>query len=254
MFLLAHATAWAADFGVITGTIHAADGRPVVDAVVFVVGTQLGVKTDARGRFKILPVPAGDRRIQIRAQMRKPIELPIRVHSGVNALGVIVLKPEMPGPTRAHTFALGIDCMNGDDTPGRPIQLLEDSTRTWGSCSIQLVPAPIWFGCAPKQALARLAILVLDGQGRLIRRLRDGAASSFSAKSWDGRDEAGRETPLGAYRARFVTETDSVEIPFCRGLERLPGWLQSPRDSPIERILNPGEWHVRQARGASASR
>ena len=52
-------TAAAAQSGSIVGTVTDEDDRPVIGVSVFVEGTGYGAVTDARGRYRILAVPAG---------------------------------------------------------------------------------------------------------------------------------------------------------------------------------------------------
>jgi hypothetical protein len=59
---------------------------------------------------------------------------------------------------------------------------------------------------------------IVDVSGRLVRRFAVTGTGGPASLGWDGRDDAGRETPAGVYFYRLVTRGES----FSRRLVRLP--------------------------------
>jgi len=57
---------------------------------------------------------------------------------------------------------------------------------------------------------APASLVILDATGRLVRRLRVATGSGERAVVWDGRDDAGHETPAGIYPFRAVSGEVSV--------------------------------------------
>jgi hypothetical protein len=65
--------------GAIRGTVKTARGKPAVNAVVEIPGTEAGTRTDSAGRFVLLKVPAGTQTLEARLLGSSPIETTIDV-------------------------------------------------------------------------------------------------------------------------------------------------------------------------------
>jgi hypothetical protein len=126
--------------------------------------------------------------------------------------GLVVAKRVKPSEMR---FGMGPNCLGSR----------ADSVLASGSYSLapdSANAARLLLGYSPVHALKRLAILILDSEGRPIRRLREGKVGLASSVAWDGHDDGGHDRAPGNYRARFVTPRDSVEIAFCRKAPESP--------------------------------
>ncbi len=234
LLLLSCRVASAQQYGWISGTIMGDNGRPVPSVLVTVLGTGRSALSDADGRFAVTTVPAGPQRIEIKAEGREPIVLPVPVHSGENTIGTLTLQPEMPversdpgfplwkriGANRAVAYRFGDDCgVAAVDSLSAPTVERVDSTIAAGRITLSIDredPSRLSFAFAPKGPPGNLSMVVYNAAGRPVRRLRSGAAPHPSVLSWDGRDDSGRPVPPGSYRARFSTGRDQVELKFCR--------------------------------------
>jgi hypothetical protein len=233
LLLLIASTAHAADLGWVSGTIKGADGKPAISVLVTVLGTGRSALTDLDGKFAVTDVPVGAQKLEIRPRDREPIVLPLPVNAGENAVGLIALEPEMPvttkdpgfvgwkrvGANRAVAYRMGADCAAAanDTLPATIVRA--DSVIAAGHLTLALDPVDpshLSFAFTPKGIAGPLSIGVFDTKGHVIRHLRSGPAPLASALTWDGRDDAGRQVPAGAYRARFTTVKEAVEFPFCR--------------------------------------
>jgi hypothetical protein len=231
--MCAAAVAFAADLGWVSGTVRGENGRPVPSVLVTVLGTGRSALTDNDGKFAVTDVPTGSYRLEIRVHERAPLELPLLVHGGENALGLVTLPPDMPvltkdpgfptwkriGTNRAVAYRLGADCVGAAPDTLPPTVVRADSVLAAGQVTLALVPADpsrLSFAFTPKGPAGPLTMTIVDPKGRAIRRLRSGPAPHASALAWDGRDDAGREVPPGPYVARFATAKTTVEFPFCR--------------------------------------
>jgi Carboxypeptidase regulatory-like domain/TonB-dependent Receptor Plug Domain len=65
--------ATAAGSATITGTVRGGDGRPLINAVLDVLGTHLSARTDANGAFRLAKIPAGTRAIEVRSIGFEPV-------------------------------------------------------------------------------------------------------------------------------------------------------------------------------------
>jgi hypothetical protein len=55
------------------GSVHGADGKPLKDAVVSVIGTEQSARSDAAGAFKVEQIPAGTRAIEVKSIGMLPV-------------------------------------------------------------------------------------------------------------------------------------------------------------------------------------
>jgi hypothetical protein len=228
LLLLVAATAAAEPLGSIVGLIKTDQGRPAANVTVSTMGGDVYTLTGTDGRFVLAGIPVGGQKIRIHAEGRTDFELPVPVSEGENLVGTITLQPELPTihgdaglvvakrvkPSELR-FGFGVNCAadRADSVLASGTYSLEpDSTN---AARLLLVYRPV-------HALKRLAILILDAEGRPIRRLREGKVGQASSVAWDGHDDAGHDRTPGAYRARFATPADSVDIAFCRKSPEAP--------------------------------
>jgi hypothetical protein len=57
----------------ISGSVRGGDGRPLINAVVEVLGTQRSARTDANGAFRVVRIPAGTRTVEVRSIGFEPV-------------------------------------------------------------------------------------------------------------------------------------------------------------------------------------
>ena len=63
------------------------------------------------------------------------------------------------------------------------------------------------------EAAAKIAVTILDGQGRAVRSLAGGAAAGENLMRWDGLDGAGSRVAAGSYRVRVeATRADGTAL------------------------------------------
>jgi len=63
------------------------------------------------------------------------------------------------------------------------------------------------------EAAAKIAVTILDGQGRAVRSLTGGAAAGENLVRWDGLDGAGSRVAAGSYRVRVeATRADGTAL------------------------------------------
>ncbi|MCU0234664.1 MAG: TonB-dependent receptor [Thermoanaerobaculales bacterium] len=82
----------AAATGTVTGTVVGPDGGPVPGANVSVVGTRVETTTDRLGRYRLAPVPAGEREIEVRHLGFADRTLAVTVSEGGTATGNLALE------------------------------------------------------------------------------------------------------------------------------------------------------------------
>jgi len=69
--------------GRITGTVtDRIAGAPIANVAITVIGTQLGARTGADGRYSIVDVPAGSQRVRAARIGYSPSELPVTIAAG----------------------------------------------------------------------------------------------------------------------------------------------------------------------------
>lgn len=83
--------AQAQEAGTVAGTVLAQSGEPVAAAQVSIAGTQRGTLTDARGRFVITNVPAGERQVRVASIGYRSETRTVQVGPGETATVEIIL-------------------------------------------------------------------------------------------------------------------------------------------------------------------
>lgn len=89
---------------------------------------------------------------------------------------------------------------------------------------------------------ARVTLVVEDAQGRRVRNLLSDApfAAGEAVVDWDGRDDAGRPLPKGAYRWRGLVHAKEITANW-------QGALYSPGQPPWKQFARPRGWNIRES-------
>lgn len=83
--------------GTVSGKIVAENGQPLMGGQLHIIGTNLGTRTGEGGRYTILNVPAGARRIRAQMLGHRPVERPITVPAGETVTQDFSMKAEVLG-------------------------------------------------------------------------------------------------------------------------------------------------------------
>ncbi|MFN8582631.1 MAG: carboxypeptidase-like regulatory domain-containing protein [Gemmatimonadaceae bacterium] len=92
--LLLFAFPLAAQTGTVSGTVSGEAGQPLPDAQVQVVGTRLGTRTGANGRYTLVNVPTGSVKLRAILIGHRPEEATVSVRSGQTITQDFTLKAQ----------------------------------------------------------------------------------------------------------------------------------------------------------------